>query len=194
MCAVRCASLRGWHCHPQPPPCPSPASDRRSPYPWAPAPNPCRPSRKTSPEWCFGVRRNSLQSDQTATSFLLTDPCGQNTTLAVQIAFGSQTPIARPGLGPPPPSPPPKGRRPLVTDLAARRTQPLHTCPGRRPADRPMPVRCHMPPASIEPIAHRFPPAAHLGRSADRRPPARLPPGTAAGVDAGKSGAVAARF
>ena len=43
--------------------------------PRGPAFGPCRHLQKTSPEWCFGVWRNSLQSDQTATSFLHTGRC-----------------------------------------------------------------------------------------------------------------------
>ena len=67
---------------------------------WGPAFGTCRHLEKSSPEWCFGVWRNSLQSDQTATSFLHTDRCVQNTTLAEKVAYGCPAPTARSGLGP----------------------------------------------------------------------------------------------
>ena len=57
---------------------------------------------KTSPEWCFGVWRNSLQSDQTETSFLHTDRCVENTTPAEKIACDCPSSMTRSSLGPGP--------------------------------------------------------------------------------------------
>ena len=51
----------------------------------------------------IGMIKQKAAELQTATSFLLTDPCGQNPTLADNFAFGSQSPGLGPGLGPRPP-------------------------------------------------------------------------------------------